>query len=222
MGCEPCFCCFARQSPNCMAWTGIIASILSIAFLIWGLADLSYDRKGAEVIYIIAFVLIVLCLIGFIIISILLNLRQGPGYSSINNFGRILCLVILGLCFISFVFLLAHWLVEVVDYADVEKLLPGRQISRHDWAAVFVPSFISFISLVFMALAANILYKVFLERLMQNTVHSVNQNSITTIPNNSTQPGIIPNNNAQPVPPMVANNVSYPVTIQQSGTNLNK
>ena len=104
----------------------------------------------------------------------------------------------------------------------MEKVLPGRQISRHDWAAVFVPSFISFISLVFMALAANILYKVFLERLMQNTVHSVNQNSITTIPNNSTQPGIIPNNNAQPVPPMVANNVSYPVTIQQSGTNLNK
>ena len=206
MGCEPCFCCFRRQSPNCMALTGLIASIFSFAFLIWGLADLSYYRKGAEAIFIIAFIFVVFCLLSFIIIFIILNLRGGATNYCLNNFGKNLCLIILVLCFISFVFLLAHWLVELVDYADLEKDLgSGRQIPRHDWAAVFVPDFVSFIALIFMALAANILYKVFKERLLDST----NQNS--TIPNINSQ-----QNMTQPGPPMAPNNAGFPVIIQQN------
>ena len=56
-----------------------------------------------------------------------------------------------------------------------------------------------------MALAANILYKVFKERLLDST----NQNS--TIPNINSQ-----QNMTQPGPPMAPNNSSFPVIIQQN------
>ena len=70
-----------------------------------------------------------------------------------------------------------------------------------------------------MALAANFLYKVFLERM--NTPASVNikENTIPTQPN-IPQPAIFPNNNA-PVPP-TGNIAVYPVTVNQSELNLNK
>ena len=105
-------------------------------------------------------------------------------------------------------------MMELIDYADLEKYLgSGRQIPRHDWAAVFVPDFVSFIALIIMALAANILYKVFKERLFDST-GVVNQNS--TIPNISSQQGIFNNNLTQPGPPMAPNNVGFPVMIQQN------
>ena len=44
MGCAPMFCCFLNQQPNCMALTGLAASIVAFAFMIWGLADLWFKR----------------------------------------------------------------------------------------------------------------------------------------------------------------------------------
>jgi len=69
-----------------------------------------------------------------------------------------------------------------------------------------------------MALAANILYKVFNDNVIATPypVH-VTQNSMTTTPN-PPQPVIFPVNNVNPL----ANNMPYPVTIQQSGVNMNK
>ena len=178
MGVAPLFCCFRSQQPNCMALTGLAASIVAFAFMIWGLADLWFDRKGVEAIYIIAFILVCISLVAFIIIFIFLNLRKTESYRTINNVGRIFCLVILIMCFVAF------------------------------------------ICLVIMALAANILYKVFYDNVMATPypVH-ITQNSMTTTPN-PPQPVIFPvtNGPAYPTP----NNVPYPVTIQQSGVIMNK
>jgi len=215
------FCCFANQSQNCMAFTGLGSSIVAFAFMIWGIADLWFRRKGVEVIYIIAFVLVCLCLVGFILIFIFLNLRKTDSYMTFINFGKVICLIILFLCFIAFVFLLVAFIILIVDYADLEKDLgPGRQIPSHDWAAVFLPSLLGLICIAVMALAANVLYKVFLEKLKPNSVYPVQitQNSVTTIPN-PPQPVIFPVNNG-PVPP-VGNNLPYPGVVQ-SGLNLNK
>lgn len=66
MGVAPLFCCFQNQQPNCMVFTGLGASILSFAFLIWGVADLEYKRKGVQAIYIISFILVILCMLAFI------------------------------------------------------------------------------------------------------------------------------------------------------------
>ena len=220
MGIAPLFCCFRSQQPNCMALTGLAASIVAFAFMIWGLADLWFDRKGVEAIYIIAFILVCISLVAFIIIFIFLNLRKTESYRTINNIGRIFCLIILIMCFVAFIFLLVAFIILIVDYADVEKEIPGQFFPSHEWAAVFVPSILGLICLVIMALAANILYKVFYDNVMATPypVH-ITQNSMTTTPN-PPQPVIFPvtNGPAYPTP----NNVPYPVTIQQSGVIMNK
>ena len=220
MGMAPLFCCFRSQQPNCMALTGLAASIVAFAFMIWGLVDLWFDRKGVEAIYIIAFILVCISLVAFIIIFIFLNLRKTESYRTINNIGRIFCLVILIMCFVAFIFLLVAFIILIVDYADVEKEIPGQFFPSHEWAAVFVPSILGLICLVIMALAANILYKVFYDNVMATPypVH-ITQNSMTTTPN-PPQPVIFPvtNGPAYPTP----NNVPYPVTIQQSGVIMNK
>ena len=220
MGIAPLFCFFRSQQPNCMALTGLAASIVAFAFMIWGLADLWFDRKGVEAIYIIAFILVCISLVAFIIIFIFLNLRKTESYRTINNVGRIFCLVILIMCFVAFIFLLVAFIILIVDYADVEKEIPGQFFPSHEWAAVFVPSILGLICLVIMALAANILYKVFYDNVMATPypVH-ITQNSMTTTPN-PPQPVIFPvtNGPAYPTP----NNVPYPVTIQQSGVIMNK
>ena len=244
MGMEPLFCCLRDQRPNCLAFTGLGASILAFAFLIWGVADLDFKRGGVEAIYIIAFVLVILCMLAFIALLIFINLRNAT--RTIYNLGRIICLVILCMCGVAFIFLLVAFIILIVDYAKLSSYLKdlrnnaddidrnynplwaadsvnlAGKIKGHKWGAVFVPSIIGLIALVVMAFVANVLYKFFTDQ-MNSTPNvvpvNITQNTMTTTPNYP-QPGMFPNNNG-PVPPMV-NNVAYPVTIQQSGLNLNK
>ena len=245
MGMEALFCCFRNQLPFCPAGTGIGTSILSIAFLIWGLADVGFKRKGVEVIYIIAFVLIILILIAFIVALILLVVAINPSsYRSVNNLGRILCLVIIIMCAVAFIFLLVSFIIELVDYVKlnnyikdfakgkidedynpewasgevIHNWLYDQKISAREWVALILPLVISLICLPVMALAANYLYRLFFDRMNKpvNLPVNVTQTTLPTYPNVQ-QPGIFPNNNG-PVPPM-GNNVVYPVEIQ-SGLNM--
>ena len=212
MGMEALFCCFRGLGPKISAITGLGASVLSFAFLIWGLADLWFKRKGVHALYIITFVLVILALVGFALLFVFL-MKIGP--RAINNLGRTICLVIIMICVLAFIFMLISWIILIVYYADSDKT-----IHSHEWAAVFVPSLITLIVLPLMALVANYLYKEFTDRMNLNpTPYPVTQNTIPTIPNIS-QPEINLNING-PVPPM-GNNVPYPVPIQQSGVNINK
>ena len=220
MGIAPLFCCFKNKSENCIVLTGLGASIVSFAFLIWGLADLTFDRNGVKAIYIITFILVCLCLLGFIALFILLNLKRTESYRTFNTFGKKFSLAIIFLCAIGFIFLFIAFIILIVDYADEEKNIPGQYFPSHEWAAVFLPSLLSLICLIIMALAANILFKVFNDKLTGTPYPvQINQNSMTTYPN-IPQPVIYPINNG-PVPPM-GNNQAYPVVVQESGVNLNK
>ena len=221
MGMEALFCCFRGLGPKISAITGLGASVLSFAFLIWGLADLWFKRKGVHALYIITFVLVILALVGFALLFVFLMMT---GQRAINNLGRTICLVIIMICVLAFIFMLISWIILIVYYADLRKDLKDigsdETIPSHDWAAVFVPSLITLIVLPLMALVANYLYKEFTDRMNLNpTPYPVTQNTIPTIPNIS-QPEINLNING-PVPPM-GNNVPYPVPIQQSGVNINK
>ena len=221
MGMEALFCCFRGLGPKISAITGLGASVLSFAFLIWGLADLWFKRKGVHALYIITFVLVILALVGFALLFVFLMMT---GQRAINNLGRTICLVIIMICVLAFIFMLISWIILIVNYADLRKDLKDigsdETIPSHEWAAVFVPSLITLIVLPLMALVANYLYKEFTDRMNLNpTPYPVTQNTIPTIPNIS-QPEINLNING-PVPPM-GNNVPYPVPIQQSGVNINK
>jgi len=79
--------------PNVIAVIAIISNLIAVAFLIWGLADLFWFRKGRKALYIISFVLLCLTLILLAIILVFLNLRNGPNFMTINKVGKIICLL---------------------------------------------------------------------------------------------------------------------------------
>lgn len=231
MGCSPLFCCFRNYRPNCIALTALITSIISLAFLIWGLADLHWFRKGEKVLYIIGFILIALIFISLICILILLNFRNTVNYITFNSTGKILCLLIIAFCIIAFIlFLIAEILIlkHYSDYeSDMEKYLGyDYDIPSHDWAAAILPGFLTLIATVIIALCANVLYTIFNDNIVTSVLSYqpnpvLNQNSMTTIPNvTSPSPVIITGNNAGVVPPPIVNNPqNFPVYV--SGTNLN-
>ena len=100
-----------------------------------------------KVLYIISFVIYIVLLILVIIVLVLIFIRQGGKNLTINNIGKILCLLIIALCIIGFILLLIGYIFELKDYADAEKDLgPGRQIPNHDWTAAILPGLLAFIN----------------------------------------------------------------------------
>ena len=183
MGIAPLFCCFSGKSPNCIVLTGLAASFIALSFLLWGLADLWFDRDGALAIYIIAFIFICISLVGFVLLYIFLNIRKPECTRTFYSIGRIICLIIFIICIIAFVFMLTAFIILIVDYADVEKDMPGKFFPSHEWAAVFVPSIIALAALVFMILCANILYKIFGDNLNPNPLDATQNTFVSTISN---------------------------------------
>ena len=193
MGIAPLFCCFSGKSPNCIVLTGLAASFIALSFLLWGLADLWFDRDGALAIYIIAFIFICISLVGFVLLYIFLNIRKPECTKTFYSIGRIICLIIFIICIIAFVFMLTAFIILIVDYADVEKDMPGKFFPSHEWAAVFVPSIIALAALVFMILCANILYKIFGDNLLANpNPLDATQNTFVSTISNQPQPILQP------------------------------
>ena len=193
MGIAQLFCCFSDKSPNCLVITGLISSFIAFSFLVWGLADLWFDRDGALAIYIIAFAFICASLVGFIVLFIILNIRKTEYSRTFYSIGKIICLIIFIICIIAFIFILSAFIILIVDYADVERDIPGQYFPSHEWAAVFVPSILALIGLVLMILAANILYKLFSDYLITNpNPVDVSQNTLVSTISNQPQPVMQP------------------------------
>ena len=244
MGVSPLFCCFSSQQPKCLAATGLTASVLAFAFLIWGIADLEFKRRGVFVIYIMAFTFFIFLILGFFILFMISNLQRSDTYRAMMNVGRYICLLILALTVIAFIFLAIAWIILLVDYSKLNSFLKDVRnnevdkdedltkytwgwelddidtdfkIIGHEWAAVIVPGIIGILALVVIALVANALYKMFLD-----TYNSGTQYPVTTAYNqnsasplpNMTQPGLFPNNNG-PIPPM-GNNFNSQVELRQN------
>lgn len=245
MGISPLFCCFNNQQPKCLAGTGIVASFLAFVFLIWGVADLEFKRTGVQAIYIIAFIFVILILLAYIALLIFLIMKKSGSYKKIMNLGRIICLAILVLTCIAFIFLLIAWIILLVDYSKlhsflkdlrndevdededreqydwgiyVSGVLTDLKIAGHEWGAVVVPGIIGLIALILNGLIANYLYKVFMDN-----YNSAPEFPVNNIGNQNTVGVTVPNvnqpglfpNNNGPFPPM-GNNFNNNVQIQQN------
>ena len=208
MGCLSLFCCFKSMRPNVITLIAIISNLIAVAFLIWGLADLLWYRKGRKALYIISFVLLCLTLILLVIIIVFLNLRIGPNFMTIYKVGKILILI---------------------DYNDIEDFLgPGRSIPSHDWAAAILPGILGLIASVIVSLCANVLYKIFNDNILtsfdiyqNNNPMNINQNSMTTIPNVQNPVVVVSGNNSGMIPPTNPYNQPKPVFNSESGINYN-
>ena len=108
-----------------------------------------------------------------------------------------------------------------------EYLGADYNIPAHDWKAVTVPGYLTFVATVIIALCANVLYKIFNDNIITSVLSYqsnpvINQNSMTTIPNvTSPSPVIITGNNAGVVPPPIVNNPqNFPVYISETNLNM--
>ena len=229
MGCLSLFCCFKSMRPNVITLIAIISNLIAVAFLIWGLADLLWYRKGRKALYIISFVLLCLTLILLVIIIVFLNLRIGPNFMTIYKVGKIICLLIIGLCILAFIFLLIAEILILIDYNDIKDFLgPGRSIPSHDWAAAILPGILGLIASVIVSLCANVLYKIFNDNILtsfdiyqNNNPMNINQNSMTTIPNVQNPVVVVSGNNSGMIPPTNPYNQPKPVFNSESGINYN-
>ena len=197
MGVASLFCCFRDQKPNCLAITGLVANVVSIIFLLWGIFVNLWPSKGVEVMYDLAFTLLCLTLVGFIVIIIFLNINGAS--RMIYNIGKIICLAIIGAGALAFIFYLVDFIILCKDYADFS-------VSGRYWAA----------AIIVMALIANRLVKEFSDR-MNSAPAYPNAVPQTTMTTNIPQPSLFPNNNG-PNPP-VGNYQSRAVVVQQGGNN---
>ena len=139
-------CCFKNKSEKYIAKTGIISSVISILLLLWGIIELKYDTDTIKYFYYISFSLIILCLIGYKI--------------TVNKATNCISSAIFIISLYSFILLIIHFIVEIYDYINAEKILPSKNhIPIKKWVALFIPSLISFICLLFIITASKTLYE---------------------------------------------------------------
>ena len=217
MGVAPLFCCFKDMKPLVVTIIGLVATVISFAFYIWILADIGYKNKSVKGLYITVFVFLILIMICFIVLLIFLLVKN----VAFGVIGKIICLVILGLCALSFIFLIIAWAINLDLYRDLGKLDDNYEnidlLGGRDWACIILPEIIAFIVFVLDALCANYLYKFFRDNVptVPEAVPSpypvqVPQTTVTVTPPNYPQPALFPPNNNPPV---------YPVEIRPSEQN---
>ena len=232
MGCLVFFCCFKNMNPNTIASTAIITNLMAVAFLIWGIIDIQWNwlKKARKTLYIISFSFLCLTLILMIFIIVFLNLRIGPNFMILNKLGNLICLIIIGSCILSFIFLLIAEILILIDFNDFENILgPGRNISSHEWTTVILPGLLGLIATVIISLCANVLYKIFNDNILtsfdiyqNNSPMNINQNSMTTIPNVQNPVVVVSGDNSGVIPPNYPYNQPVPEYNSTGINNNNK
>ena len=183
------FCCFENKSPNCMVITGLIANAIVLGLMIWGISDIWFQRDGVFTIYLIAFVFICICLIFFIMIFVFLNLNKSGNINFFYYLGKIFCLIIIILSFISFMFILTSFIILLIDYTERESSRAGKYFPTHEWLAIFFSCLFGLICTAIMIFVANILYRVFEESMIAEPYHSnINQSTVVSSISNQPQP----------------------------------
>ena len=203
MGISRLFCCFKGMNPVCPAVTGLIVCIISFGFYLWDIViDMFFGKNASNVLLNINFIITIVLFILFIIVLAIAIIKK----PSCGPVGKIICIIIIALCIISWILTLIFFIITIKDYADIEKQ-PRDPVDGGDWAAFLIPCIFSLLGLILMALCANYLCSTFAEL---GTTASFPVNQITESNNypNVGQPGIFPNNS-----PGLA------VNIQQSEVN---
>ena len=204
MGVSPLFFCFKNKSPICASITGLISSVVSGIFLFWAMEELLFFRDLPKTFLSISFALICVILVIFItllVFSIIKNIKC-------IKVGKIFCIILLIFCLISFIFMLIVCIITIKDYADEEKKYEGKFWDNSDWAVVTLPSILTLILLIVMALCANYLFKISNGNI-NSTSFSENKNIDGDNDHSFSQPGL---GNA-------STGINNPVKIQQNETS---
>jgi len=148
MGVACLFCCFKKQNPLCVVKTALVANVIDFAITVFFLLT---EEGEIYPLSIIIFVKKILCLVLFIIILIFFMVCKDTKKMAFNLVGKILCLIIIALCFIDFIFILIGFILILKNEKD---------FTTKDYIDFFL-IIIILICPVIMALCANYLFEVF-------------------------------------------------------------
>ena len=161
--CDCCCCCLKNEKE--VAISGIVLNALAVIFLIWGVADMFWSKNGARALYIVAFVFLILTLLGFIAILILIIVRKEENQKIFNQISKYINIAILVLLILSLLFLIISELIIIIDYAKAENTLNnyyyGANLPTRWWITATIPGLISIILISVLLCAASKLGKIF-------------------------------------------------------------
>ena len=178
MGVTPLFCCFKKQNPLCVVITALVANVIAIfAFL------LLIEGK-IDLIAIIFLVIKILCLFSFIII-LFMSCKDTKKLA----FNQKLCLIILALCFIDFIFFLIGFIIDLKN-------------NELNFIKEIIPVIIILICLAIMALCANYLFKVFKD-MIDSSSQKVDQSTENSNIHRQQQPELFHNDRGMNYPVII-------------------
>ena len=145
--CDCCVCCFRS----------LVLSAITFAFSIWGIADMVWISTGPKPTYIIAFICLLLILLGFIGLVIILFLKNDQNKETLFKVGKIISIVLLVLCGIALICFILSEIILIIKYADAESVisLPTRW-----WLTALFPGIMSIILIPIILKGANALYQI--------------------------------------------------------------
>ena len=204
MCCDCCCCCCEREKE--ITISGVVINAIALIFLIWGVADMVWTKKGAKALYIIGFVFLILTLLGFIGILVLILVRKEDNELQLNQIAKYISITIIVLVTISLVFIIIGEFILLIDYGRLESDLDdyGSDLPSRWWVTAIVPGFIAIILTSVLICCASRLCKKFYD------ITKVGPTSEMKAPNNVTSLG-----NAQvEISQINQTNNQFPVTNQ--------
>jgi len=160
---EKCYCCFFKLRPKCIQLIALLANLVVIALLIWGMIDIpwSYLSKGIKICY---YIICGLIIINLILLFILIIFRCiGTINSEYNFIAKGFCLTIcIFNCLASIIMIVTAIIIlnkmsELNKMRDLGKYYDGL-FSNKEWAAVIFSTFIAAIFVIWHFFCVSFLY----------------------------------------------------------------
>ena len=121
LACIGCYCCLFHVRPKFVELIALLANLVEIGFLIWGIVGIPWDdlNTGSKVCFYITCALI---LISFILLIILMRLRCNKTINSTrNSTGICLCITDLIFDFIAFIMVIVSEGLIIYKMWDIEE-----------------------------------------------------------------------------------------------------
>jgi len=172
IACIGCYCCLLAVRPKYIELLALLANVLEIGFLIWGIAGIPWSdlNTGSKVCYYISCALV---LMSFILLIILMILRCNKTINnSRNSTGKCLCITDVVIDILAFIMIIISECVILYKMYDLDEDWDywdrrGRgnynrwdgYFSSAEWSAAFISTTVTEISILAHFYCVSFLYK---------------------------------------------------------------
>ena len=219
IACLGCYCCLLGLKPRYIELIALIANLIEISFLIWGLVDIPWSDipSGGKICYLITGGLVVFT---FIILIILMILRcSGSINSRRNQTGK--CLSIVG-CVVDILALIMMIVTEIIIFHKMRDLDYDRNywgnrrsysssgyFTNKEWAAAIFSTSATELASMCHFYCISFLYKLIKYKTNMSYAEYKDKNSPENIYNNNISDGAITAVNVYNNPPGNENNLTF-------------